>query len=199
MGLSAAQRPAAELALSVRAGEPGAEEELYERYRRGIAMILQQMVRSRAAAEDLFQETFRLAVEKLRRGELREPARLPQFLNSLARNLAIHHFRKEGKRRDDEGLEAVAETYQIAPGQFDRVRRQEKATLALAVLEELRNDRDRELLYRFYIAEDEKEEICRDLGLESLHFNRVLYRARQRYRELYERAAGEGTRRRRVG
>lgn len=54
------------------------------------------------------------------------------------------------------------------------------------VLAELPSDRDREILFRFYIAEDEKDSICRDLGLTSLHFNRVLFRARERYRELYE-------------
>ena len=31
--------------------------------------------------------------------------------------------------------------------------------------------------------------ICRDLGLTSLHFNRVLFRARERYRELFDERA----------
>jgi RNA polymerase sigma-70 factor (ECF subfamily) len=50
------------------------------------------------------------------------------------------------------------------------------------------NERDIQVLYRFYIADDEKEQICADLGLTSLHLNRVLHRARERFRELYERA-----------
>jgi RNA polymerase sigma-70 factor (ECF subfamily) len=54
------------------------------------------------------------------------------------------------------------------------------------VIDELPTDRDRQLLFRFYIAEDDKERICADLGLTSLHFNRVLHRARERYKELYE-------------
>jgi RNA polymerase sigma-70 factor (ECF subfamily) len=44
------------------------------------------------------------------------------------------------------------------------------------------------VLFRFYVVEDDKDRICADLGLTSLHFNRVLHRARERYRELYERA-----------
>ena len=47
------------------------------------------------------------------------------------------------------------------------------------------SDRDREILFRFYLAEDDKERICRDLGLTAVHFNRVLFRARERFRELY--------------
>jgi len=59
------------------------------------------------------------------------------------------------------------------------------------VIGELDGDRDRELLFRFYIAEEDKERLCEELGLTSLHFNRVLFRARQRYKELYERRVKE--------
>jgi RNA polymerase sigma-70 factor (ECF subfamily) len=62
----------------------------------------------------------------------------------------------------------------------------EKAGIVRRILNELRPARDREVLYRFYIAEQEKEHICAELGLTSLHFNRILFRARERYRELYE-------------
>ena len=48
--------------------------------------------------------------------------------------------------------------------------------------------RDRDLLLRYYVHEEEKPEICRALGLDSLHFNRVLYRAKQRFREILERS-----------
>lgn len=58
------------------------------------------------------------------------------------------------------------------------------------VLNGLTTDRDREVLFRFYINEERKEQICADLGLSDLHFNRVLHRARQRYKELYEKFTG---------
>ena len=54
------------------------------------------------------------------------------------------------------------------------------------MLAELKNERDRDILSRYYIADQDKDAICRDLQLSDLHFNRVLFRARQRYRELYE-------------
>ncbi len=183
-------RASASMSARIRAGDAGAEEELYERHRRGLAIILDHKLGSGGEVDDLLQETFRLALEKIRGGELRESARLPQFLNSLARNLAIHHCRREGRRRGDEDFEAVGKTFEIRPGQLDRVCRKEQAALALRVLAGLRNRRDRELLYRFYIAEEEKAEICGDFRLSSLHFNRVLHRARQRYREHYEKVAG---------
>ncbi len=60
------------------------------------------------------------------------------------------------------------------------------------VLTELKNDRDREILSRYYIADQDKDVICRDLQLSGLHFNRVLFRARQRYKELFEKWQGTG-------
>jgi RNA polymerase sigma-70 factor (ECF subfamily) len=62
---------------------------------------------------------------------------------------------------------------------------QEQAAMVRTVLGELESDRDREILFRFYLAEDDKERICRDLGLTAVHFNRVLFRARERFGELY--------------
>ena len=50
--------------------------------------------------------------------------------------------------------------------------------------------RDRQILLRFYIAEEDKDRIAADYGLSSLQLNRVLHRARQRYKELLTRRMG---------
>jgi RNA polymerase sigma-70 factor (ECF subfamily) len=63
----------------------------------------------------------------------------------------------------------------------------EKAGIVRRILNEMTNERDIQALFRFYLAEDDKEQICADLGLTNLQFNLVLHRARERYRELYER------------
>ena len=46
--------------------------------------------------------------------------------------------------------------------------------------------RDREVVKRFYLDEEDKDAICRDLGLSALHFDKVIFRARQRMRSLLE-------------
>jgi RNA polymerase sigma-70 factor (ECF subfamily) len=58
------------------------------------------------------------------------------------------------------------------------------------VLRQLSISRDREILRRYYLSDDDKEVICRDLGLSPGHFDRVLYRAKQRMRELIDRQDG---------
>ncbi|MCP4660935.1 MAG: sigma-70 family RNA polymerase sigma factor [bacterium] len=182
---------AAELAARIEAADREAEQEMVERFGRGVALILRRTLADRAGAEDLFQETFHLALQKIRAGELREPHKLSGFLTGLARNLAIDHLRREAKHRAEAGPEALERLEHQSPTPLGSLLTREKASLIRRVLGELTTDRDRQILFRFYIAEEDKEEICEDLGLNSLHFNRVLHRARLRYRELYEKAVAE--------
>ena len=170
----------ADLAVRIRNGESRAEEELFELFQRGVHVILSQLLPGRDVVEDLCQETFRLVLEKIRRGELRDPARLPGFVCNLARNLAIDLLRQEARRRTELDSEAVARTAQSSPDQLGRLLQGERARLVRRVIRELATERDREVIYRFYIAEHDKAAICADLELSALHFNRVLHRARQR-------------------
>ena len=58
------------------------------------------------------------------------------------------------------------------------------------VLNQLSVARDREILRRFYLKDEDKAEICIDLQLSAAHFDRVLYRAKKRMRELIDRQKG---------
>ena len=172
-----------ELVRRIRAGDHPAEEELVRRYRRGVGAVLRRAGADPATADDLSQETFAMSLRKIRAGEVREPERLAGFLCSLARNLAIEHFRKAGTRRTA-GLPDT-DFPSSAPSPLDDLLRAERAAVVRKVLAELPSERDRKLLFRFYLDEEDKDRICRDLGLSSLHFNRVVFRARERYREIY--------------
>lgn len=165
-------------------GDSRAEEDLVARYSRGVSLLLRRLARSPSLAEDLHQETFRVVLEKARGGAIREPEKLAGFIRSTAKNLLLAHRRKEA-RYDDLGNEAERRT---PAGQLDRVLRDEEAVRVRELLGELRFDRDRQLLVRFYLSDDSKHEICRDLEVDPGRFNRVLHRARQRLRELWERS-----------
>jgi len=173
-----------ELVGRIIAGDSAAEEELVRRYSKGVAIIIDQVVRNRSVAEDLSQDTFRIVLEKVRREELREPERLSGFVCSTARNNAIAHIRRTRR------LEAIGEAEHIpdpAPSQLDEVLREEKAKAVRQMITELKQRRDRELIFRYYIAEEDKETICRDLGLTRAQFNNVISRATSRFKEIYER------------
>lgn len=179
---------AADLVSRIRAGDRKAEAELVERYGRGVSMIVRRTARNATVGDDLYQETFRIALEKVRQGDLRESEKLSAFICSVARNLVIEFYRRTARQ---ESLTEIAEAdfpQYSAPSQLEALLQKEKTDIVRRVIHEMPTDRDRQLLFRFYIVEDEKEQICADLGLTSLHFNRVLHRARERYRELYEKA-----------
>jgi RNA polymerase sigma-70 factor (ECF subfamily) len=180
------------LASRIASGDRSAEEELVRLYSRGVTVLLRSITRDRLLAEDLYQETFRICFDKIRRGELREPEKLSGFICSIARNLAIESFRRESRMGKRAGVEAAESLVDERSSQFNQLLELERAKIVRQVLQELHSPRDRDLLYRFYVAEQDKAQICEDLGLSSLHFNRVLYRARERFKELCRKYVGSG-------
>ena len=175
---------AAELVRRVRRGDRDAEGDFIRRYQRGVAVIVARACRDQLPVDDLCQDVLTTALEKIRAGAVRSPERLSGFVAGLARMVVLEHFRKENTRGAIEAR-MPAPLQAAPPIALEHLLRQEKALIVRAVLSELESDRDRQILFRFYIAEDDKDRICRDLGLTPLHFNRVLFRARERYRTLY--------------
>jgi len=54
------------------------------------------------------------------------------------------------------------------------------------LIEQMKVPRDREILYRFYVRDQGKPLICDALDLSNAHFDRVINRARNRFRALVE-------------
>jgi len=178
----------ADLVRLIMAGDHLAEKELVQRYSRGLSIIIRHRVKNAADVEDLCQETFRKALEKIRRGEVREPEKISGFICGLARNLAIGHLRRLS--RWGGGNAEAQSPIDHAPNPYDKLLRKERADIVQQLINEMRSDRDRQILFRFCIMEEDKEKICADLGLTSLHFNRVLSRALKRFKDLLEKKFG---------
>lgn len=73
-------------------------EEIYEKYHRDIFQFLFYLVRDRHKAEDLTQEVYIRVIKSIDRFEHRSS--LKTWILSIARNVAIDHFRKEKKKRN---------------------------------------------------------------------------------------------------
>lgn len=182
-------RASAALANRVHRGDAVAEARLVQIHSSMVRRLLHGLCADLALADDLHQETFRIVLVRLRRRRLADPTRLSGFLRRTARNLWIAECRKASRRQTYTGIEGLDQT--IAPGQcpLRRALQRDIARHVLHLLADLRHDRDRQLLRRVYLAEDDRATICSDLGLSPQHFNRVLHRARGRLRDLVERAA----------
>ena len=171
----------------IMAGDRQAEAELIDSYGRGVRIIIRRAGAGATIIDDLCQETFRIVLEKIRRGDIREPERLSGFIRGVAKNLVSEHYRRVARQEsltDTEG--DIGALTSSAPNPLERLLQKEKARLVWRVLGEMSNKRHIQVILRYHLAEDTKEQICADLGLTSLQFNVVLHRARERYRQLYQ-------------
>lgn len=180
---------AAAIVHGIRAGDGDAETGLVERYSNGLLYLLLRRTRDEDRARDLLQDTFYIAIKKLREIDLESPERLAGYLRGIAIRVALN----AGRRRQHEpypiDVEAVAQIRDREPGQFDHIAREQTKAAVHRLLRSMPMRRDREILTRFYVKDQDKEEICQALGLDSLHFNRVLFRAKKRFRKLLEKSA----------
>jgi RNA polymerase sigma-70 factor (ECF subfamily) len=113
--------------------------------------------------------------------------KLDAYLAQTARNLAVADRRKSARRQTMTGEQSAIDGF-AAEGSDPSValQSQTRARAIRVVLEEMQNVRDRLLLVRFYLHDEDKTDICRDLKLSDEHFNRVIFRARERFRILLD-------------
>ena len=155
-------------------------------YGKGLLLMLRKRTNNAVWADDLYQDTFALVLQKIRTGSVREPEKLAGFIHQIARNLLIRDSRVE-KRRGGEGDQSLADLINCHRNPLFQLEKKQLAKLVRQVLAGMKQERDRRILYSFYINEEEKGEICHDLGVDPAHFDVILHRARQRFSELWER------------
>ena len=175
---------AIDLVKRIHDGDMLAEGELIQHYGRSVLLMLEQRTRDQQLAMDLHQDTFVIVIERLRGKSLNEPHKLGAFIYGTARNLLIGDLRKTARRKTFADADIVSAAADGSSDTFQNVRRDEEARIIRKIISSMHSDRDRRLLFKFYIDEEEKEKICLELKLSSLHFNRVLFRARRRFRKL---------------
>lgn len=149
----------------------------------GLRALILRRVRDPEVAADILQDAAVTTLEKLRSGEIAHPENVGGYLYRVA----LNHLRN--LRRKDRTAVAKAAAFGEPnsledDAEWERAGRPQWAQAARRVLDELPAARDRELLVRFYLNDEDKEIICLQLGLSREHFNRVIFRARNRFREL---------------
>jgi RNA polymerase sigma-70 factor, ECF subfamily len=151
----------------------------------GLRALILRRVRDPEVAADILQDAAVTTLEKLRRGEIAHPENLGGYLYRVALNHLRNHRRKDRSAVSSaDALEELAASDDDAD--WTSVRDRQWATAARRMLDEMPVARDREVLVRFYLDDEERETICRELQLSEEHFNRVIFRARNRFRELVE-------------
>jgi RNA polymerase sigma-70 factor (ECF subfamily) len=152
----------------------------------GLRQQLTRITRNPELAGDILQDAIVTALQKLNAGEISNRRELDGYVYRVALN-HLRNYRRKDKSlvSDSEVTEELVDpdarcmTENLESAQWARVTRE--------VLSEVKSVRDRELLIRFYLQEESKEQLCGLFGLSEVHFNRVMFRARERFRELLSR------------
>ena len=177
-------RISADLVDRIGQGDRNAESAMVGRYRRGLLFLLRKRTGDPELAEDMCQETLCIGIEKLRSEPINEPERLAAYLHGVAVNLVRNEWKKSKRRATNPDTEAVEIAAADDPGPFDHLSGEQVREAVRALLNEMTVARDREILTRLYLRDEDREVICEALDLDSTHFNRVLHRAKGRFREL---------------
>ncbi len=181
----------AELLQAITLGDYRAEIELVRRYVERTGRWLLARLSSYDLAEDANQDLWISVLRRLRRGEVREPAAWRGFLRQQVENMARAQERRGWRRRTDVDTDTIDARESNDPGPpeiYERVRQIQDMRRWIG---RLRVARDRELLRDFYLEDRDKSDLCVAMGLSDAHFDRVLFRARSRLRDVVTRYMGE--------
>ena len=124
------------LVIRIRGGDPVAEEELVNTYRRAVLLIATVRTRDRDAANDLSQEILIAVLKALRAGQIRESEKLGAFVQGTARNIINNYLRSRSRHPESDlatvELRASDPIEQLESSERQRLVRQELAKLSIA-------------------------------------------------------------------
>jgi RNA polymerase sigma-70 factor (ECF subfamily) len=168
----------------LRSGDPRTEHHFVQYFTALIQLKVRGRLRSFSAVEDVRQETFARVWAALRSDQgIRQPERLGSFVNSVCNHVLFEHYRqatKEVPTRDDVAIDAAERSASgvaaIADGQMQETVRD--------ILKRL-SKKDRLLLQRVFLDECDKNELCRDVGVNREYLRVLLYRSRKSFKNSF--------------
>jgi RNA polymerase sigma-70 factor, ECF subfamily len=172
----------------LRAGDFRTQEHFSAYFGALIQIKLRSRLKSREAMEDIRQETFTRFFVALRDGRILQPARLGPYVNSICNNVLLEHYRSSARHvpMEEEAQENVPAKGDLLG--FLTMRQNEKNVRC--VLEQL-PERDRRLLKEIFLEERDKDEVCRDFGVDREYLRVLLHRAKRSFKLLYLKSQGD--------
>jgi RNA polymerase sigma-70 factor (ECF subfamily) len=168
----------------LRAGDFRTQEHFVAYFSELIQLKLRSRLNSPQAIEDVRQETFARVFVALRgEGGIRQPDRLGAYVNSICNNVLLEHYRASSRHtslEDEEDKDFPATTIDIVGA----VAAKEMAVKVREILDEL-PEKDRRLLREVFLEERDKDDVCRDFGVDRDYLRVLLHRAKLSFKSLY--------------
>jgi len=170
------------------AGDLPTQEHFFGYFSELLQLKLRSRLQSPHAIEDVRQETFVRVFSVLRKGGLRQPERLGAFVNTVCSRVLSEHYRSNsgGKSLNVEGR----------PELPDKSASALEIVVALQVKDKVREilldltPRDRSLLKAVFLDERDRDEVCREFGVERDYLRVLLHRAKQEFKTEYVKRLG---------
>lgn len=178
-----------DLVARIARGDRAAESEFVGRFERGVRALVRRHCRpGDPIVDDLVQDVLAGVIERLRAGAIHDSAALPGYVQAAAVYATTAEYRR---RRPTQSVSTI-ENLPDSDSPTARLDATQLATMLRALLAEMPVARDRAILARFYLDEQDKDQVCAALGIDPAHFHRVVFRARERFRALLEQAGFGG-------
>jgi len=150
---------------------------------------LRTRLQSRHAIEDVRQETFARVFAVLRKeGGLKNPERLGAFVNSVCNNVLFETYRSSG-RVESLDLEDRPEPRATGPDALAIVSARQMSAKVREILLDMA-PRDRFLLKAVFLEQRDREEVCREFGVDREYLRVLLHRAKQEFKTEYVKRHG---------
>lgn len=167
----------------LRAGDFRTQEHFVAYFSELIQLKLRSRLHSPQAIEDVRQETFTRVFAALRGGTIRQPERLGAFVNSMCNNVLLEHYRassRDSSLEDEEQQDFPAVSVDV----LGAIAAKQMAEKIREILEEM-PERDRRVLREVFLEERDKDDVCRDFGVDRDYLRVLLHRAKQSFKALY--------------
>jgi RNA polymerase sigma-70 factor (ECF subfamily) len=167
-----------------------AENFLIDHFSRPVQLKLRARLRSVDLVQDAHQETFLRVLRYFRAGKtLDNPASLPGFIHSVCHNVSLEFLRSH--TRHSQMPENAPETVDPGHGPEAQAVTEQRRQMVAQVLEDM-PEKDRELLRRVCLDEEDKDTVCRELHVDRNYLRVLLHRARNRFRIAMANAGTKG-------
>jgi RNA polymerase sigma-70 factor (ECF subfamily) len=168
----------------LRAGDAQTEGHFVAYFGQLLRVLLRARMLPPDRVEDLTQETFRRVLVALRReGAVRQPERFGAFVNSICKN-ALHEQERTVRRTEPIG-EGHFEMPDKLPDAHAELVTRESREQVRRILDAMPR-RDCDLLREIFFLEKDKDEICRERGVDREYLRVLVHRAKTRFRAEFE-------------
>jgi RNA polymerase sigma-70 factor, ECF subfamily len=181
----------ADYVANLRAGDLRTQEHFVAYFTELLHLKLRSRLQSPQAIEDVRQETFARVLDALRKeGALRHPERLGAFVNTVCNNVLFEHYRASSRSQslDEEGQPELPAANADVLGIV--VSRQLKAKVREILLD--LPERDRSLLKAVFLDERDRDEVCRERGVDREYLRVLLHRSKQVFKTEFVKKMGAG-------